>query len=527
MSELFSGVGVFILIALTIINLLIYHTVFSVTYFGNLGRHFIREVITAWIVAVLEMALIGSILVKVFGVVSVVLIFLLKILLAVFAIISVVYICKTLKKAYHYNEEGITSENKASRVLKRIWNIIDYLVSLSIKGKTLFAFSVMGVIFGVAILGSLISGAMKEPATTPSATTQSDFVQAYEFVYWKNHIEYAMNLNFDSETSGTMSIERLDSYSGPSEYTFELDGTNAEYVVYDGDQKVYAFRSIHTFTGYNGSVYQTVNLYDNSDAYRFTLIEKGYVQYLINEIGYRPNSSDDVMRNKFRSASSENDNSEDQEDTQEAALKESEEISQYTMEEWEDTWIKEEGPLTILKIQDTSVPGGFLFSINVGASDDTAFVNVSDCQATWNEAGKSAEGDIEYRPVAFTMDGDELIVEEKMPVSDGIPLSGRYVKEDAAINYPCEYVFAESDTALIEQNDLINKTVLECRIAKNEIYARHGRKFNDESLQNYFNTCSWYDGETEPEDFDEQVLNDIELENLNILSEYQDRIQYW
>ena len=121
MSEIFSGVGVFILIALTIINLVIYHTIFSVTYFGSLGRHFIREVITAWIVAVLEMALIGTILVKVFGVVSAVLTFLLKIIVIVLVIISVVYTCKTLKKAYHYKEEGIVSENKVARVLKRIW----------------------------------------------------------------------------------------------------------------------------------------------------------------------------------------------------------------------------------------------------------------------------------------------------------------------------------------------------------------------------------------------------------------------
>lgn len=156
MSELFSGVGVFVLIALTIINLVIYHTIFSVTYFGSLGRHFIREVITAWIVAVLEMALIGTILVKIFGVMSVVLMFLLRILLYVFAIISVVYICKTLKKAYHYKEEGIISENKADRVLKRIWNILDYLISLSVKERTLFAFSVMGTVFGVAILRSFI-----------------------------------------------------------------------------------------------------------------------------------------------------------------------------------------------------------------------------------------------------------------------------------------------------------------------------------------------------------------------------------
>lgn len=422
MSEIFSGVGVFILIALTIINLVIYHTIFSVTYFGSLGRHFIREVITAWIVAVLEMALIGTILVKVFGVVSAVLTFLLKIIVIVLVIISVVYTCKTLKKAYHYKEEGIVSENKAARVLKRIWNTLDYLTSLETKEEALFALSGLGTVLGVCILGSFISGIMKG-----TATTQSDY---------------------------------------------------APYVADELES-------------------------DDID------------------------SSNEIIPNKIWKVSSENDNSAEQKSTAGTVLNKQEEVPQYTINEWNNTWIREEGPLTTLGIRDASMSGGFQFSINVGDPDGTAFVDVSDCHATWGETGQSANGAIEYVPVTFTMDGNELIVEEKEPVTERIPLSGRYVREEDAINYPCEYVFAESDTALIGQTDLENKTALECRIAKNEIYARHGRKFNDEFLQNYFNTCSWYDGEIEPGDFDEQVLNNIELENLKILSDYQDSLGDW
>ena len=53
---------------------------------------------------------------------------------------------------------------------------------------------------------------------------------------------------------------------------------------------------------------------------------------------------------------------------------------------------------------------------------------------------------------------------------------------------------------------------------KNEIYARHGRKFQSAELQNYFNSKSWYSGTIEAADFDESVLNDFEKKNAELLS---------
>ncbi len=61
----------------------------------------------------------------------------------------------------------------------------------------------------------------------------------------------------------------------------------------------------------------------------------------------------------------------------------------------------------------------------------------------------------------------------------------------------------------------------ECRLAKNEIYARHGRLFLDESLQEYFDSMDWYLGYIEPEDFDESVFNEIEKKNIQLLAKYE------
>ena len=59
-------------------------------------------------------------------------------------------------------------------------------------------------------------------------------------------------------------------------------------------------------------------------------------------------------------------------------------------------------------------------------------------------------------------------------------------------------------------------------IARNEIYARHGRKFNDSELQEYFNGKSWYNGTIAPENFNaDAILSDIEQANLKLIHKYE------
>lgn len=55
------------------------------------------------------------------------------------------------------------------------------------------------------------------------------------------------------------------------------------------------------------------------------------------------------------------------------------------------------------------------------------------------------------------------------------------------------------------------------RYAKNEIYARHGRKFKDQELQEFFNKRSWYNGTIEPDAFDESELSEKEKKNIEYL----------
>ena len=63
------------------------------------------------------------------------------------------------------------------------------------------------------------------------------------------------------------------------------------------------------------------------------------------------------------------------------------------------------------------------------------------------------------------------------------------------------------------------------RLAINEVYARHGRRFNSQDLQAYFDGKSWYKGTIAPEDFDEGVLNKYEKANIDLMSSLRERLK--
>lgn len=82
------------------------------------------------------------------------------------------------------------------------------------------------------------------------------------------------------------------------------------------------------------------------------------------------------------------------------------------------------------------------------------------------------------------------------------------------------YILPKSNSKTYTADELDHLSSSELRLARNEIFARHGRKFNDKGLQDYFNSCSWYKGTIEPATFDaklESYLNSYELANLDLI----------
>lgn len=119
-------------------------------------------------------------------------------------------------------------------------------------------------------------------------------------------------------------------------------------------------------------------------------------------------------------------------------------------------------------------------------------------------AGKKDEA------VKMLEEGQNLV--EDKDVVDEMILDARNSRDTG------EYILPESSSRYLTDADISGLTLQQINYAKNEIYARHGRKFQSAELQNYFNSKSWYSGTIEAADFDESVLNDFEKKNAELLS---------
>lgn len=88
-----------------------------------------------------------------------------------------------------------------------------------------------------------------------------------------------------------------------------------------------------------------------------------------------------------------------------------------------------------------------------------------------------------------------------------------------------EYMLPYSNVQYLTEKDVAELSNDEIRIAINEIYARHGRAFQTEDLNEYFSSKSWYEPKYSAEEFSEiedSVLNDYEKKNIEILAAVRD-----
>ena len=91
-------------------------------------------------------------------------------------------------------------------------------------------------------------------------------------------------------------------------------------------------------------------------------------------------------------------------------------------------------------------------------------------------------------------------------------------KKNAVVKKDSEYIIPDSNSRYLTESDISGLSLQQLNYAKNEIYARRGRKFDSVELQEYFGSKSWYRGTIEPSQFTNDVLNDYEIKNADLLS---------
>ena len=79
------------------------------------------------------------------------------------------------------------------------------------------------------------------------------------------------------------------------------------------------------------------------------------------------------------------------------------------------------------------------------------------------------------------------------------------------------YILADSATRALTDADVTGLSYDDLQMAINEIYARHGRIFQTESINSHFASQPWYHGTLTAEEFDESVFSATEAENIQFL----------
>jgi hypothetical protein len=177
---------------------------------------------------------------------------------------------------------------------------------------------------------------------------------------------------------------------------------------------------------------------------------------------------------------------------------------------------------------------GAIIALNVmGKDDDGQFENgvpydeVAKEDAPYDD-GAAGEGDEEvydeevYDDEGAYEDAEGIVAEDEGAVASeatgdaqeiGADALGESIRVDQS-----GYVIANSSVDRLGEADIEGLTELELTVARNEIYARHGRLFDTPELQAYFDTIPWYQAIEGKER--EVNIKGVELDNAEMMREY-------
>lgn len=197
------------------------------------------------------------------------------------------------------------------------------------------------------------------------------------------------------------------------------------------------------------------------------------------------------------------------------------EITIIIPQEWEDKYIirESEDSLSFFqkKSEEKDETMGFLCSINV----DNEYYN--DIPGT-NLIAYTKDGAFYYlnlpTDVTFFAE-DYAIASEYIDMAEKCEwLAGSMTSTDANLCYDGnQYVLLTSSMMPVEEYQIMNLSNNSLWIARNEIYARHGKLFQNGYLDSYFRSCSWYQPIEGKTDVPDSELSQIEKDNIQKIIE--------
>ena len=100
-----------------------------------------------------------------------------------------------------------------------------------------------------------------------------------------------------------------------------------------------------------------------------------------------------------------------------------------------------------------------------------------------------------------------------------------YEFEEADMEDGSEYIFPDSDKKYLSEDEIRSVEVDKMALGRNEIFARHGYIFSDETYRQYFESLSWYEGTIPSDEFNaEEEFNDFEMKNVELIKQIEDEV---
>lgn len=155
---------------------------------------------------------------------------------------------------------------------------------------------------------------------------------------------------------------------------------------------------------------------------------------------------------------------------------------------------------------------------STSAASSTASASVSAASASASAASASASA-ASASAAAATTDGTATQQAQPQPQAQPAP---EPAPEPEPVYYNDYYVLPDSSSYYYSYGELSGMSTYDLYLARNEIYARHGRMFNRADLQDYFNSQAWYEPIYAPSQFNDMaMLSDVELQNAKLMKQVE------
>lgn len=190
--------------------------------------------------------------------------------------------------------------------------------------------------------------------------------------------------------------------------------------------------------------------------------------------------------------------------------------------------ISSDKPIALKGFVRVSTSGYYILQWSSGVSfagkDDVFLENVKSVRLDDSDLPigflDTVKSDTEIELQGFATIEDDKVMVKVLQVNDsnGKDMIAEYEKKQSLSE---DYILPASDTVKLTKSDIEDLTLQELNYAKNEIYARHGRKFDSKELREYFESKSWYNGTIDPADFKDNMLSQIERDNVKLIKDLE------